>query len=268
MRRRAAAAIAVVLLLAGCAARPVTQQGRDRVALRDDVASALLAHARQNVSSGACPADEAYHDDLVGALADFVADPRAQQFDARMLEAIYMEAGRSVSWNTVTRPEVLLEPGPEDALLVVAYWCGRGMGGWTYVIGRSGAVWPVDAPAVDSMGQGSRDPDVRWVGDAWALLELGGTRDPITLLTLVGRQDGGWAVIYPSEDRGLQSGAAIAPGWEAVVAFEDGHQRLDVTWFEEQCGTQVTYEWEAAAQGGRYVETSRRNLTPQMCGPG
>jgi hypothetical protein len=259
------AGIAAGLLLAGCGGASLTSRAQDRSALSEQIEVAMHDLSGQGVSASACPANQAYRDELVDVLAAFVSSPEARRFDARALETIFNSAGSDVPWNLGGWPEILLDPGPDDAMLVTAHWCGRGMGRWLYVIDRSGEAWLVDTPIVDSMGWNGLDADVRWLDGVWTVMQMTGSMQQTTELIVVGPDGDGWAVLYPQDDRGRHTGMVIAPNWEPVVEFDDGYQQMVVTWFEGRCGMQVTHDWEQTSSAGRYVERSRRELTPRLC---
>ncbi len=132
--------------------------------------------------------------------------------------------------------------------LVAVNWCYTYGDYDLYVVDLTGGVWPLFAAG---------PPEVRWLGDAWAVITDFGHDLHQVRLYLVADRDGGWAQIYDSE-WSVSDGGALMRNLQGLpeLAFEDGYRLLTVKRSEESGGIVKVYEW----QDGGYVPVEERKL--------
>jgi hypothetical protein len=104
-------------------------------------------------------------------------------------------------------------------------------------------------------------PDVRWLGNAWAVITDVGSGLSVTRLELVESTDSGWALIFsPDLARPGQTPVYWSSLSPASMTFEDGYRVLRVEWDPLGAGTRVTsvYEWRS----GTYQFVGEQEASP------
>jgi hypothetical protein len=240
-RKVALAALLVALALAACRSNLLSSGINLLATLPWRVQSAFVPkppEQRCMVSLGR------RHDALPGAVADQVAGMAGTDPASVDWETIFEEAAHDAG---VRKPGVttVAAEGDPGVVLVAVDWCYGFSGYDLYVVDLAGGVWPVAEVSVSTVS-----PEVRWLGDAWAVITRFGYGSHLVRLVLVAEHDGGWARIYDSE-RPESGCEALVWGLREIpdLAFEDGYHLLTVKWGEKGRRIVKVYEW----QDGRYV---------------
>jgi hypothetical protein len=242
IRKAALAALLVALALAACQPNPISS-GVDLLVWR--VHNAL----RPKTPEERCMTSlDRRHDALPGAVAGQVdalagTDPASVDWEVVFEEAAHDAGLREPG---VTTRIVEGDPG---VFLVTVSWCYGYADYGLYVVDLAGDVWPVsENPRLTA------PREVRWLGDAWAVIIGFGYKEWKQIrLYLVAERDGGWAQIYDSEQ--TESGSLPLRDLQGIpdLVFEDGYRLLTVKWGE---GIVKVYEW----QDDDYVLFERRSL--------
>jgi hypothetical protein len=254
--KTALAALLAALVLAACRSNPVSS-GID-----------LLTTLSWRVQGAFVPKPPEQHclaslirryDVLPGVVADQVAgvagtDPASVDWEAVFEEAAHDAGVRKPGVTTVAAE------GDPGVFLIAVDWCYGLTGYDLYVVDLAGDVWLVGEGSVSTA-----PPDVRWLGDAWAVItDFGCYWQPLVRLRLVAESDGGWAQIYDSEQP--ESGCeALMWGLQEIpeLVFEDGYRLLTVKWGGKSGVIVKVYEW----QDGRYVLVEEGKLDDEPGNP-
>ncbi len=254
-RKVALAALLVALVLAACRSNPISSGIN------------LLATLPWRVREAFRPKPPEQHCVVsLGRRRDALPDAVAGQVDALAgtdpasvdWEVVFEEAAHDVG---VRKPGVttVAAEGDPGVFLIAVDWCYGLTGYDLYVVDLAGDVWLVGEGSVSTA-----PPDVRWLGDAWAIITGFGYGQHLVRLHLVAGRDGGWAQIYDSEQP--NSGCeALMWGLQEIpeLVFEDGYRLLTVKWGGKSGGIIKVYEW----QDGRYVLVEEGKLDDEPGNP-
>lgn len=189
-------------------------------------------------------------DDLPGAVGKQVAGLGSGANQTVDWHGVFYDAALAAG---VRKPNVSVEVGKsyDSVVLVAVDWC-YGLSGYDlYVVDPGVDTWRV----AENPGA-TAPPEIRWLGDAWAVITDFGSGLHLVRLELVARQNGEWAVIYRSDDDSsieqLVWGSPTVPSF----TFEDGYRRMRVVWQTgpEWLTVETVYEW----QDGRYVQVEEK----------
>jgi hypothetical protein len=247
-RSLALLALLVALALAACQPNPVSSRANPLTMLVWRVQRAFAPEPpEQRCLASLTRRRDALPDAIAGQVDGIGStDPASVDW-----EAVFEGAARNAG---VRKPEVdtIVVEGDPGVFLVAVDWCYGYSGHDLYVVDLAGDVWPL--PAAGSMAL----PDVRWLGDAWAVVTDYGSGLHLVRVHLIAERDGGWAQIYRSDQppAGSQPLMWSSPDMPELV-FEDGYRLLTVKWIEPGGETmRVLYEW----RDGRYVPVEEGKL--------
>jgi hypothetical protein len=262
LRRWLAALFLFVLGLGGCGpARLMLPNAEPEATLRA-YAQERMRVAQQGVMGvDVCQENTALHTAMRDLMAALIAHPDARRVSPRTLETIFQLSVRSPDMPVVSMAVHLTE-GDGDALLLAANWCGYDQGRWLYVISRDGEVWDVSDGVIGYAG-GLDRPDVRWLGDRWAVITMGYPALTTYDVHIIARRGDGWARVYSTRDPGgdFQRQGLNDP----VFQFDDGYRVMTVTGFAGSCALERRYEWQERGGEAAYVLASQRTYGLWTC---
>lgn len=253
-RRRWFAALALLAIgLAGCGpARLMLPAAEPEASLRTFVRERMRVAQQGVMEAAVCQDNTALHATMRDLAADLVSHPDARHVSLRMLETIFFLGVQTPDMPVVSM-SIDLEKGGGDEVLLAANWCGYGEGRWLYVISRDGEVWDVSDGAI-GYAEMQHPPDVRWLGDGWAVITTGYPMLDAYDVHIIARRGAGWEHVYNTHDPWFDR-----QQWgmnDPVFRFEDGYNIMTITGFSGGCARERRYKWQDAA--GTYELASER----------
>jgi hypothetical protein len=258
---RLAALLLLMIGLGGCgSARLMLPDAEPEATLRTFVRERMRAARREMIETTACYENTALHTAMRDVMVDLVSHPDAERVSPRTLETIYQLGARSDG--PAISMAVHLTEGDGEVVLLAASWCGYGEGRWLYVISRGGEVWDV-SDGVIGYADGLARPDMRWLGDRWAVITMGYPALTTYDVHIIARTENGWARIYNTRDPGgdFQRRGLDDP----LFRFEDGYRVMTVTGFAGSCALERRYEWQEQGAEVGYVLASQRTYGLWTC---